>query len=50
MGLTIILLAAVLGLFAGMMATTHPIAGIITGVVAIVMILSGVFLTLKGVD
>lgn len=50
MGLIVIMLAAVLGLFAGGMATTHPIAGIITGVVAVVMVISGVVLTLKGVD
>ena len=50
MGLIVIMLAVVLGLFAGMMATTHPISGIITGIVAVAMIISGTVLLLKGVD
>ena len=50
MGVTIMLIALIISLFGGIMATTHPISGIIVGIVCVVAIIAGLIMELKGVD
>ena len=50
MGVMIMLFALLVSLIGGVMATTHPISGIIVGVVCVVAIIAGLVMELKGVD